>query len=105
MSIQKIKDKQSFYNNISSNEDVLVKFEATWCMPCKAMSPIIEEFAKNNPNVKVVAVDVDDEDVYDLLGELEVKSVPTFIRMKAGKVLRRASGSLTRTALLTLAGE
>lgn len=102
MPVKKINDRESFDQEILS-EDVLIKFEADWCGPCKAMSPILEDFAKNNPKIKVISVDIEGDGIYDVLGDYQIKSVPTFVRLKGGTLVKRASGTMTRVELLELA--
>jgi len=67
MPVTKIETFQSFQDEVESAERVLVKFEADWCMPCRAMASVIEEIAKQHPNVKVVAVDVDGDGMEPVL--------------------------------------
>ncbi len=97
--VKRISDKRSFEECIKSYDTVLIKFEADWCMPCKAMAPIVGEFSKNNPSVGVIAVDIEGEDIFDILGEYQVKSVPTFVVLKGGSIVNRAVGTLTRSEL------
>ncbi len=68
---------------LDSQTTVLVDFFATWCGPCKMMSPIIENIAEENSNVKVVKVDVDKNQ--DLAMKYSVMSIPTIIIFKNGK--------------------
>lgn len=53
------------------------KFSATWCMPCRQMVPVFEEVKKENPNVRFVDIDVDDNK--DLAIQSGAQSVPTII--------------------------
>ena len=68
---------------LNSQTTVLVDFFATWCGPCKMMSPIIENIAEENSNVKVVKVYVDKNQ--DLAMKYSVMSIPTIIIFKNGK--------------------
>lgn len=63
---------------------VLVDFFATWCGPCKALSPILDELAEKVKNVKIVKVDIDADS--DLASEYRVMSVPTLKIFKDGEV-------------------
>ena len=74
---------QDFEKVLNSQTTVLVDFFATWCGPCKMMSPIIENIAEENSNVKVVKVDVDKNQ--DLAMKYSVMSIPTIIIFKNGK--------------------
>ncbi len=103
MSIKHISDVKAFQEEVDSSDNILIKFEADWCNPCKAMSPIVEDFAKNNPQLKVISVDIEGEGIYDVLIKYGIRSVPTFVRLKAGAAVRTATGTITRTELLTFA--
>ena len=63
---------------------VLVDFFATWCGPCKALSPILDELAEKVKDVKIVKVDIDADN--DLASEYRVMSVPTLKIFKDGEV-------------------
>ena len=63
---------------------VLVDFFATWCGPCKALSPILDELAEKVKGVKIVKVDIDADS--DLASEYRVMSVPTLKIFKDGEV-------------------
>ena len=57
--IEEIKNSEEFENEIKSNAIVFADFYATWCMPCKMMSGIIDEIAKEYQEVKFIKIDVD----------------------------------------------
>lgn len=63
---------------------VLVDFFATWCGPCKALSPILDELAEKVKDVKIVKVDIDADS--ELSSEYRVMSVPTLKIFKDGEV-------------------
>ena len=89
--IIEIKDSEQFKKEVLNEEKtVFVDFYATWCMPCKAMSPVIEEIAKEYKEVKFVKVDVDVNEEIAL--EYNVMSIPTMIIMKNGKVTKNFVG-------------
>jgi len=78
---------------------ILVDFWATWCGPCKAMAPILEEVADElEGKVKIVKLDVDESPgvatVYDIV------SVPTFKMFKGGQVSSEEIGSIPKEALI-----
>ena len=62
---------------------VLVDFFATWCGPCKMLSPLLEELAEENPNLKVLKIDVDE--VGPLAARFGISSIPTLILFKNGE--------------------
>lgn len=82
---------------LKSDKPVLVDFFATWCGPCRALAPILEEFAMSQDAVKVVKVDVDQApDVAQAFG---VMSIPTLYMIKDGKPVAKSVGMLSKDAL------
>ena len=84
-----IKNKEEFQNIINSDY-ALVDFFATWCGPCKMLSPLIENIANSRDNIKVAKVDVDKHE--DLAKTYGVMSIPTLILFKNGKVVATKVG-------------
>lgn len=75
---------------LNSEGNVIIDFYADWCGPCKMMSPIIDNIAEENPNVKVGKVNVDE--AQDLAMQYNVMSIPTIIIFKDGKVQKKFVG-------------
>lgn len=69
---------------------VLVDFNADWCGPCKMMKPILEAFAKMNSEVKLVGVNIDDND--ELAEEYRVSTIPCMVMFKDGTEVAREVG-------------
>jgi len=70
---------------------VLLDFFATWCMPCKMQSEIIDALKeKNHPNLKIIKIDVDIDE--DLTNSFKISSVPTLVMFKNGEQIQRVSG-------------
>ena len=67
---------------IEAKEPVLVDFFATWCGPCKMLSPLLDQIAEENEGVKVGKVDVDQED--DLVSRFGIEAMPTILAFKDG---------------------
>lgn len=80
----------------------LLDFYADWCGPCQMMKPIIEEFKKAYPDIKVKAINIDEED--DKAEEFEVSTIPCIVVMKDGKEVARKEGVLSLKKLEKLAG-
>lgn len=86
---------------LNSELPVLVDFYATWCGPCKMMSPIVEEIEKKmEGKAKVYKIDVDEE--RDLAIKYEIMTIPTFIVFKQGKVSAIEVGMRDKEELIHL---
>lgn len=85
---------------LKSNKTVLIDFYAEWCGPCQMLSPIVEQVAQENDNIKVVKVNVDENQ--SLAVEFGIKAIPTLIVIKEGKEANRAVGMLSKAELLEL---
>ena len=96
-----IKDEQFEQEVINSPVPVLVDFWATWCGPCKMMTPVVEELAtEKEGTIKVCKVNVDDEP--DLAQKFNIMSIPTFVAIKEGKVVGTSVGVQTKQQILEL---
>ena len=88
---------------INSKIKVLVDFNAEWCGPCKMMRPVLDKYAEEHDNVKIVSINVDNNS--NLARKYNVFSIPCLVTIKNGKELDRTVGLISRTELDDLTGE
>lgn len=86
---------------MKSNDPVLVDFTATWCGPCKALSPIVDQLADElNGKIKVGKLDVDDAPV--TASKLGVRGVPTLMLFKNGQRAAQLVGLTSKQKILAM---
>ncbi len=92
---EKSLDINVFKDQLSKNDIVLLDFHTQWCSPCRRMAPVIDQLeSENNKNLKVTRIDLDANNA--LANSYNVKAVPTFILIKKGQEVWRASGIVTQ---------
>jgi len=89
----------SFQDIINKNEPVLIDFFATWCGPCKALAPVLEQ-VKDVVGEKATIIKVDVDKNQALATKLSVRGVPTLVLYKNGKQLWRQSGVIPKEEII-----
>ena len=89
---------QNFAEFKSSNLPVLLDIGATWCGPCKALAPVIEEIA-NEYEGKVLVCKVDVDDAPGIASEFRVRNVPTVLFIKNGAAVDKSVGLVAKATL------
>ncbi len=96
-----ILNSDNFENEvIQSDVPVLVDFWATWCGPCKMLSPLVDEVADAADGFKVGALDVDEAG--DIAAEYNVSAIPTLIVFKDGREVNRSVGFIPKPQIEAL---
>ncbi len=94
-------NKNNFENEvIKSDRPVLLDFFASWCGPCRMLSPILEKIADEHPEYKICKVNVDEEG--ELAERFEVMSIPSIFVIKNGEVVNASVGALPEAQILAL---
>lgn len=86
----------NFENEVIKEEKtVLIDFYADWCGPCQVLSPIVDSVATQNPDIKVVRINIDNEE--NLAIEYGIMSIPTLVVVKDGKEVKRSVGLISES--------
>ena len=99
MSVKALNDSNFETEVLNAEETVLVDFFATWCGPCRIMSPVIDEIADENPSVKVCKVDVDE--ARDVAIKYGIMSIPTLMIFKNGEVTKSFIGVTDKEEIIS----
>lgn len=85
---------------LRSNSPVLVDFYADWCGPCRALAPVLEELARENPSARIVKVNVDESQ--ELAVRYRVDTIPRLMVFKDGQAVAQHSGLASKAHLNAL---
>lgn len=93
-------NKNNFESVKNSDKPVLLDFYADWCGPCRMVSPLVDEIAKENPQYLVGKINVDQEP--GLAQAFSVSSIPTLVVMKNGKIVQKIVGARPKSQILAM---
>ena len=85
---------------IKSEKKVLIDFYADWCGPCQKLSPIVDKFAKEHSEIKVVRIDIDAQE--DLADRYNIRSIPTLVVIENGEEINRVIGLVSEEKIIEL---
>ena len=89
---------------LKSDVPVLVDMFATWCGPCKMMAPVVAQLAEEyKGSVKVGKLDIDQN--VDIVAQYKIMSVPTFLVIKEGEVVKKLIGAVSKEELVEAIGQ
>lgn len=93
--------KKNFQKEVlESNRPVLIDFWASWCGPCKAIAPVIDEISKSHTEIKVCKINTDENQ--DLAARFNIMSIPTLLVIKNGKVVNQSVGLISKNQILEM---
>ena len=93
--------KENFQKEVmDSAQPVLLDFWASWCGPCLMVSPVVDEIAEENTDVKVGKVNVDEQ--RELAAQFNVMSIPTLVVTKNGKIVNQMVGARPKVQIAAM---
>lgn len=94
-------NKENFETEVmQSDKPVLLDFWASWCGPCRMVSPVVDEIAEERADIKVGKVNVDEQQ--ELAARFDIMSIPTLIVMKDGEEANRTVGAQPKNSILDM---
>lgn len=96
-------NKDNFKKEVLENKKkVLVDFNANWCGPCKMLKPILEEVSSKNENIKIVSINIDEED--ELAEKYNISSIPCLVLFDKGNEVKRSVGLISMDEIEKMVG-
>lgn len=100
MDVTKITSENFEIEVLKSEKTVLVDFYADWCGPCKMLSPVVDEVAQENEDIKVVKINVDE--AQNVAMKYNIMSIPTLVVIKNGQETSRSVGVIDKSQILDM---
>ena len=97
MGVLKISSENYEEEVLKADKPVIIDFYADWCGPCKMLSPIVAEFAKENDTVKVVKINIDENE--ELAVQYGVMSIPTLVVIENGETKNTSVGLISKSEI------
>ena len=88
---------------LKEDKIVLADFNASWCGPCRMLTPILQELAEESDEYKIVSINIDDEE--ELREKYNVSSIPCLVVFKDGKEIKRSIGLKPKEEIKKMIGE
>lgn len=85
---------------LHSDKPVLLDFWASWCSPCRMVSPIVDEIAADRSDIQVCKINVDEQ--MELANQFQITSIPTLMVIKNGRIVHQAVGARSKAQILAM---